>query len=53
MYEKVHRSIERKKGGFLERVGFLFFLATYNETLYQPNMYRIYTVPYSTKWQVS
>ncbi|WP_192797645.1 MULTISPECIES: hypothetical protein [unclassified Bacillus (in: firmicutes)] len=35
------------------RAGFLLVLATDNRTLCQPNMYRIYTVPYPTKWQFS
>ncbi|PHF15190.1 hypothetical protein COF84_19875 [Bacillus wiedmannii] len=53
MYKKMHRFIEKEKGESLVRVRGAFFLATDNETLCQPNMYRIYTVPYSTKWQVS
>ncbi len=53
MYKKINRVIEKERGGFLVRVGIRLFLATDNETLCQPNMYRIYTLPYSTKWQVS
>ncbi|PHA96000.1 hypothetical protein COE78_07540 [Bacillus pseudomycoides] len=48
MYKKLHGLIERKKVGFLMRVGNSLVFATDNETLCQPIMYRIYKQTFIT-----